>query len=236
MNNQERDSFEELNIDDILRDFHEEEDSRTDKDTIRQSVKSDRSTKQPEKGTWQKNLLMYLHDFVFLLAAVMLLFLLCFRVVVVSGESMNDTLYDGDYLLLLGNVFYQEPKAGDIIVASKESFDNGAPIVKRVIATEGQTVDIDFTAGIVYVDGEALVEPYIQEPTTLFEGVQFPLTVDDGCLFVMGDNRGDSKDSRNPEIGLIDRREVLGKVIFLFLPGTNGGEYEKDYNRIGVVS
>lgn len=236
MDNQERDSLEELNIDDILRDFHENENSSVPLDTKSPSRTPGRSAKQTEKVSWQKNLLMYLHDFVFLLAAVMVLFLLCFRVVVVSGESMNDTLYDGDYLLLLGNVFYLEPKAGDIIVASKESFDNGSPIVKRVIATEGQTVDIDFDAGIVYVDGQALVEPYIQEPTTLFEGVEFPLTVDEGCLFVMGDNRGDSKDSRNPEIGLIDRREVLGKVIFLFLPGTNRGQYEKDYGRIGVVS
>jgi signal peptidase I len=63
----------------------------------------------------------------------------------------------------------------------------------------------------------------------------FPLYVEEGCLFVMGDNRNGSKDSRDPEIGLVDKREVLGKVIFLFLPGTNKGEYPQDFGRIGVI-
>ena len=189
-----------------------------------------------ETLTWQKQVLSYLHDLVYLLAAVMLIFLLCFRVVVVSGTSMNNTLLNGDYLLLLGNTFYHNPSYGDIIVASKDSFDNGAPIVKRVIATEGQKVDIDFHAGIVYVDDKPLDEPYTLTPTSHYEGVNFPLIVEEGCLFVMGDNRNDSKDSRHPSIGLIDRREVLGKVIFLFLPGTNYGEYERSFDRVGVVS
>ena len=177
----------------------------------------------------------YLHDLSYLLATVILVFLLLFRIAVVDGNSMYDTLVDGDYLLLLGNLFYQDPKAGDVIVASKQSFADGAPIVKRIIATEGQTVDIDFASGTVYVDGTALNEPYIYSPTTVPEGTQFPLTVDEGCYFVMGDNRGVSKDSRSTEIGLIDRREILGKVIFLFLPGTNKGEDSRDFSRIGVV-
>ena len=102
--------------------------------------------------------LTYLRDIVFLIAGILLVFSLLFRVVVVSGPSMNQTLIDGDYILLLNNVFYGEPKHGDVIVACKESYDDGAPIIKRVIATEGQTVDIDFLEGIVYVDGVALVE------------------------------------------------------------------------------
>lgn len=190
---------------------------------------------QKKKEGWQGTMLMYLHDLVYLLAGLILVFLLLFRVVVVSGTSMNSTLLDGDYLLLLSNTFYHNPQYGDIIVASKKSFDNGTPIVKRVIATEGQTVDIDFFAGIVYVDGVALEEPYTLTPTTISEGIEFPLTVDDGCLFVMGDNRNGSKDSRHPEIGLIDKREVLGKVFFLFIPGTNNGEEKQDFGRIGVV-
>ena len=197
---------------------------------------ADPVVRREKKPSWQKNVLLYLHDLVFLLAAVILVFLLFFRVVVVSGTSMNNTLLDGDYLLLISDVFYRQPKQGDVIVASKESFDNGAPIVKRVIATEGQTVDIDFELGIVYVDGLALHEPYTLTPTNLFEGINFPVTVEEGCIFVMGDNRNDSKDSRNPQIGQIDCREVLGKVVFLFLPGTNYGEYRWDINRIGVVS
>ena len=180
--------------------------------------------------------LSYLHDLVTLVAAVLLIFSLLFRVVIVSGPSMNDTLIDGDWLLLLGNVLYSEPKQGDIIVASKDSYDNGSPIIKRVIATEGQEVDIDFKSGIVYVDGTALDEPYTLTPTNMSEGKEFPLIVDEGCIFVMGDNRNVSKDSRSNEIGLIDTREVLGKAILLFFPGNNGGRLTREFNRIGVLS
>ena len=170
-----------------------------------------------------------------MLCAILLVFLLVFRVVVVSGDSMNQTLIDGDYLLLLSSVFYQEPKQGDIIVASRYGFRDGTPIVKRVIATEGQKVDIDFDQGIVYVDGVALEESYIYTSTTNFEGVQFPLTVDEGCVFVLGDHRIVSMDSRNPEIGLIDTREILGKAFFLFLPGAEEGE-NRDFSRFGALS
>ena len=183
----------------------------------------------------QNSLLLYLHDLVTLLAAILLVLLLLFRIVIVSGPSMNNTLLDGDYLLLLSNNLYPNPKHGDIIVASKDDFKDGEPIIKRVIATEGQTVDIDFAAGIVYVDGSALQEDYTLTPTNLAEGVVFPITVDEGCLFVMGDNRNESKDSRNPEIGLVDKREVLGKAIFLMIPGTDGGTVQPQYSRIGVI-
>lgn len=193
------------------------------------------------KMTWQRSLLTYVHDLVFLLATIIVIFLLVFRVVVVSGQSMNDTLYDGDYLLLLSNVFYRNPKQGDIIVASKESFKDGAPIVKRIIATEGQVIDIDFEAGIVYVGEdlehlEPLDEPYTKTLTTREEGMEFPQTVPDGCVFVMGDNRDDSKDSRDTDIGFVKKEEIMGKVIFLFFPGTNYGQHAQDFSRIGAVS
>ncbi len=178
----------------------------------------------------------YLHDLAFLVAGVLLVFSLLFRVVVVSGPSMNNTLIDGDWILLLGNVLYQEPQKGDVIVASKDSFDNGTPIIKRVIATEGQEVDIDFVSGIVYVDGTALDEPYTLTPTNMNEGISFPLVVSEGCIFVMGDNRNVSKDSRSTEIGLIDRREILGKAIFIFFPGNNGGKTDREFNRIGAIN
>ena len=179
------------------------------------------------------NALSYLHDFVFLLSGILLVILLLFRVVVVSGPSMRNTLIDGDYIILLNNIFYSEPKQGDIVVASKDSFRNGEPIIKRVIATEGQEVDIDFAAGIVYVDGTALIEEYTLTPTTQFEGMSFPIIVDDGCVFVMGDNRNNSKDSRDPEIGLIDRREIMGKAIFLAFPGKDFYPKSRDFGRIG---
>lgn len=193
--------------------------------------------KKPVKKTSSpgETLMEYLHDLVYIFAAVILLCLVCLRVVVVSGPSMYDTLVDGDYLLLMNNTFYREPQQGDIIVAGKQGFDDGVPFVKRVIATEGQVVDIDFKSGIVYVDGKPLEEEYTYTPTNISEGVEFPLEVEPGHVFVMGDNRNKSKDSRDPEIGLVDTREILGKVIFLFMPGTNGGKQEPDFSRIGVL-
>lgn len=188
-----------------------------------------------EKVGWQKSIVLYLQDLIHLLMVIVLLFLLVFRIIIVSGDSMYSTLWDGDYLLLLSNVFYHEPEQGDIVVISKESFDHGKPIVKRVIATEGQTVDIDFDLGIVYVDGEALEENYIHNLTTDDRGTVFPLTVEENSIFVLGDNRAVSLDSRSPSIGQIDRREVLGKAIFLFFPGTNHGNSPLDYDRIGAI-
>ena len=184
----------------------------------------------------RNSVLLYLHDFVTWLVIIVLLMLLLFRVVVVSGPSMNNTLVHGDYLLLVNNILYTNPKQEDIVVAAKKSFNDGEPIIKRVIATEGQWVDIDFDAGIVYVNGNALPEPYINTPTNLFEGVDFPLMVEENCIFVLGDNRNNSKDSRSPEIGMIDKREILGKAIFLFFPGRNPATNEIEFRRIGALS
>ncbi len=186
-----------------------------------------------KKMAFTKTVLLYLHDLVYLLAVILLILLLTFRVVVVSGSSMVPTLLDGDYLLLLSTPLYRSPQYGDIIVAGKDSFRNGEPIIKRVIAVEGQTVDIDFESGIVYVDGVALEEPYTNNLTTLDEGTGFPLEVGKGCVFVLGDNRGRSEDSRSPAIGQIDKREILGKALFLFLPGTGEDGNERDFGRIG---
>ena len=199
--------------------------------------KRDSSAKHFDKSpSFQESVLLYLHDLVVWLSVIVLVFLLMFRMVVVSGPSMNTTLTHGDYLLLVNSVFYNNPKAGDIVVASKDSFKNGEPIIKRVIATEGQWVDIDFDNGIVYVDGTALEEPYASTPTTLYEGIDFPLMVDDGCVFVLGDNRNESKDSRSPDIGLVDTREILGKAIFLVLPGADTMTGTRNFDRIGALS
>ena len=194
-----------------------------------------KSDDQKVSVNWKQNVISYLHDLVYMLMGILLVFLLFFRVIVVSGDSMYSTLLDGDYLLLLSNLFYQEPERGDIVVISKQSFDNGKPIVKRVIAVEGQTVDIDFENAVVYVDGTPLEEPYINSPTNFNEGTVFPLTVAKNCIFVLGDNRGVSRDSRDPVIGQVDEREVLGKAIFLMLPGTSHGHLARDMGRIGVV-
>ena len=192
--------------------------------------------KQNDQLENKKLILSYLRDMVTLIAGILLIFSLCLRVVVVSGPSMNNTLYDGDWLVVLGNVFYREPKKGDIVVVSKDAFDNGTPIIKRIIATEGQTVDVDFSAGVVYVDGVALEEPYTLTPTNLAEGVPLPVVVSEGSYFVMGDNRNASKDSRSIEIGLVDEREILGRAMFLIFPGTNKGAVARNFSRMGVLS
>ena len=193
--------------------------------------------KPAEKESWQKSTMLYLHDLTHLLAVIMVVFLLLFRIVVVSGSSMYNTLWDGDWLLVVSNVFYGEPEYGDIIVASKDSFNDGEPIIKRVIATEGQTVDIDFETGTVYVDGVILNEEYIYSPTTDDEGMKFPLVVEENCVFAMGDNRGVSNDSRYPAIGQIDQREILGRAVFLLYPGSGTGIFrgERDFDRIGAL-
>ena len=185
---------------------------------------------------WKQNVVLYLHDLLYMMLFMIAAFLIAFRIIVVSGPSMYNTLLDGDYLLLLSNVFYHDPQYGDIVVASKESFDDGKPIIKRVIATEGQTVDIDFAQGVVYVDGVALQEDYTYTPTNVEEGMQFPLIVEEGCVFLMGDNRNGSLDSRSTQIGMVDKRELLGKALFLMLPGTDPGALSPDYSRIGGIA
>lgn len=199
------------------------------------SRKGERTVDEKEKQTPSQSFCLYLHDLVYMLCAVMVIFMLLFRIVVVSGPSMNSTLIDGDLLLLLSNSLYRTPAYGDVVVAAKDTFDNGKPIVKRVIATEGQTVDIDFEQGVVFVDGVMLTENYVNTPTNLYEGQEFPQTVEPGCVFLMGDNRNNSKDSRSLEIGQVDRRELLGKVLLLTFPGTDGGRFAQDFSRIGLV-
>ena len=194
-----------------------------------------RPRRREKKEDWRKQLFRDARDVLYMLALFMLVYILCFRTVVVVGNSMYDTLMGGDRLLLVSNLLYQQPERGDVIVASKDSFRGGECIIKRVIATEGQKVNIDFATGTVYVDGEAIPEPYLHSPTTNPEGMEFPLVVPEGCLFVMGDNRKESLDSRSPSIGFIDEREILGKAIFLMIPGVDEETMIRDYSRIGVI-
>ena len=168
------------------------------------------------------------------LLVVVLVFTFLVRLMGVSGPSMIPTLQDGDRLLVVNSLLCGDYQVGDIVIARKETFDS-KPIVKRVIATAGQTVDIDFNLGQVYVDGELLDEDYINDYTYREEGTVFPLTVPEGEVFLMGDNRNHSKDSRSLEIGQVDKREILGKVALLLLPGTDEGTEKRDYGRIGRV-
>ena len=187
--------------------------------------------------TVKREFLPYLKDLSVVLCIVLVAFLFCFRIAVVDGDSMLNTLVDGDYVLLLNRLVSGNPQQGDIVVISTNNYGNGKPIIKRVIATEGQEVFIDFAKGTVSVDGEILDEPYIKDLTKRsFSGVSYPLTVEEGCIFVMGDNRMNSTDSRSPQIGQIDCREVVGKAIFCIFPGDDEGDAERDFGRIGAIS
>lgn len=149
--------------------------------------------------------------------AVVLVFAFVVRMVGVVGESMMPTLRDDDRLLATN--LYASLKTGDIVVITKPNGRN-EPLIKRVIAVEGQTIDIDIDTGLVYIDGEPLSEPYIAE--TIYPGAQIetelPQVVPRGHIFVMGDNRNHSWDSRVAAVGMIDERYVLGKVIYRVLP------------------
>lgn len=158
-----------------------------------------------------------------------LIFIFLFRVIGVKGDSMYPTLHSGDRVVSSG-IFY-DPKVGDIIILKSDYYSQ--PLVKRIIAVENQTVDIDFLNGVVYVDGEVIEEPYIYEPTHVDEGFEGPVTVPEGCVFVMGDNRNESNDSRSPDIGFIDEKEIFGKVLWVLFPTDGHGGY--NWDRFGTV-
>ena len=175
----------------------------------------------------------WVQSLVVALLICVLVFTFVIRVVTVSGTSMLDTLHNSDRILV-SNLFYS-PRQGDIVVLRKDSF-SAEPIVKRIIATGGQTVNIDFEVGVVYVDGEALDEPYILEPTRRRIDFEDETVVPDGCLFVLGDNRNGSTDSRDLRIGCVDERLVIGHALFLLFPGSDAAHGEAaDFARIGVI-
>lgn len=167
--------------------------------------------------------------------AVVIVFTFVIRLIGVDGRSMVPTLQHGDRLLVLNSMLYDDYKYGDIVVLRKEAFLHD-PIVKRVIATEGQEVDINFSTGAVFVDGELLEESYINEPTYLEEGTEFPLTVPENSIFVMGDNRNHSSDSRDSRLGTVDIRYVIGKAVLLAFPGPDYDTGKREMGRIGVIS
>ena len=190
-------------------------------------------TEKNKKPLLKESVFEWLEILVASLIAVVIVLTCLFKVVTISGPSMSDTLLNNERIIITG-VFYT-PSNGDIVVISRNNNNSyeatGAePIIKRVIATEGQTVNIDFEAGVVYVDGVALEEPYTKTPTNLYEGVNFPVTVPENCVFVLGDNRNDSTDSRDPSIGdegMIDTRYVMGKAVLRFYPFSKFGVIEK---------
>ena len=165
---------------------------------------------------------------------ITLVFTFAVRLMGVQGHSMVPTLQHGDRLIVVNSWLCGDFRYGDIVIAYKESFD-AEPIVKRVIATEGQTVDIDFTLGRVFVDGELLQEDYVNDLTYLEEGTEFPLTLGEGELFLMGDNRNRSSDSRDSALGAVDERLIIGKAVLLVFPGKDSLTDKRDFSRLGPL-
>ena len=155
------------------------------------------------------------------LVVCIILFIFCVRVIDVSGSSMFPTLKNGDKMIV-SNLFY-EPSYGDVIVFKTDRYDPNKALVTRVIATEGQEISFDFERGVVFVDGIPLEEEYIAELTTTKLDFIGPQTVPEGCVFVMGDNRNASTDSRKKEIGMVDQRMILGRAYYVVFPSADAG-------------
>ncbi len=181
------------------------------------------TTEQINKS--RKETVEWLSTLVVSILVVVLLFTFCFRMVGISGSSMEDTLQSQDRVIIR-SAFYT-PQVGDIVVLSRdyiteEDGTSPEPIIKRIIATEGQEVYLDFENNKVFVDGVALEEPYVKG--VLNEGrvpIQNPHMVKEGCVFVLGDHRTVSKDSRTAEVGDVDSRYILGKAMVRIFPFTD---------------
>lgn len=176
----------------------------------------------------KSDLFFWLQALVMALVVLILLFTFVGRIITVDGSSMLPTLHNKD-VLLLRSIAYT-PEQGDIIVLTKDfSGYTNQPIVKRVIAVGGQTIRIDYEESKVYVDDVALDEPYTNDPIMFRPGGKLnidEITVPEGHVFVMGDNRNDSADSRHEELGAIDNRYILGKAVMILLPFQNFGSLD----------
>ena len=190
--------------------------SKAEETTLNFNYEEDDKKKKRKKAKKDKTKMTVfdvLEPIVAALLAITIIFTLFLRIVNVSGPSMMPTLNNGDKILISARGY--EPKVGDIVVLSGASGIKET-IVKRIIALGGDQVDINFTTGVVTVNG--VEEEYAEELTLQQFDIAFPITVPEGCVFVLGDNRSDSLDSRSTEIGCIDERYIVGKVIFSIVP------------------
>lgn len=208
-------------------------DLRPDEDdtTEKQPEIQKQAKKSQGDGPARMELYDWLQCIVSAILCGILIFIFVGRIIGVDGTSMLQTLQNNDKVVMT-NLFYT-PKYGDIVVLKTVAFGD-TPLVKRVIATEGQTIDIDFNTGEVIIDGEVIVESYINEPTLTQENFVGPVTIPKGSVFVMGDNRNASTDSRSDSVGIVDTRQILGKVLFVILPGKNESG-ASTWSRLGSV-
>ena len=174
-----------------------------------------KKTADPEKAK-RRDIYEWIRSFISALIICVILFVFFFRLIGVRSVSMNPTLYEGD-MMLVSNLFYK-PKPSDVVVFRSDTYDSEKALVKRVVATGGQKINIDFINGVVYVDDQPIVEDYVAEPT--YNKLDFvgPQTVPEGSIFVMGDNRNMSNDSRDKRIGMLDERLILGRAIMIVHP------------------
>ena len=168
----------------------------------------------------------WLQSIVFAIIVCVLLFMFVARVVTVDGGSMNPTLLHGDRLIV--SKLSKSYEYGDVVVFVAPDYMD-EPLIKRVIATENQLVEINFDKGIVKVDEQELYEPYIAELTVDAQDYDGPFEVPKGCVFVMGDNRNHSTDSRTKEIGCVDTRYILGKAYFVMFPVKSFGAIQTEF-------
>lgn len=187
------------------------------------------NVKAKVKSDIRRELFEWAQALVSAITVFIMVFAFVIRIIGVEGASMEPTLHEGERTLI-SNIFYT-PKNGDVIMFTKKGLrllgynDTDYPLVKRVIGIAGDTIDIDAETHEVSVNGKVLDEPYINEPTSILHDIEFPLDVPEGYVFVMGDNRNHSLDSRSSQVGLIDTRYILGRVYMRLYP----------FNKIGLI-
>ncbi|MBQ6372160.1 MAG: signal peptidase I [Oscillospiraceae bacterium] len=189
---------------------------RKDKAENPEKEKPEKNKKAADSTKSAKDTYDWIQSLTSALMFCVIVFVFFIRLVYVNGNSMYPTLNNND--LMLVSRFLYTPDTGDIVVFKKDSYDENKALVKRVIATEGQVINMNFETGQVFVDGVELKEDYIRDLTHNKLDFIGPQTVPEGCVFVMGDNRNESTDSRNILIGMVDARLIIGKVLYVVYP------------------
>ncbi len=197
--------------------MNEKENNAVEQETVEQETVKQDNNQQPKKSL-ARSVVELVSIVASSIVAIMVVFTFLFRIVGVSGGSMENTLQEGDWLIV--SAFVTEPERGDIVIITQPNYFH-EPIVKRVIAVGGDEIDINFETAEVKVNGKVIDEPYLKTPTTN-DGHRwdYPIIIEEGKVFVMGDNRLKSSDSRGFEIGLIDEDYILGQVLMRFSPIT----------------